>query len=118
MSKYQENQNVVLGFIIGAAAGLAAGILLAPDSGEVTRQTIAKKATDLKGKANDLSGQLKDKANTLKGQVGTQLNSTIKTITDKTKSVTESVTGQNGKKAPKKPAGQSSPTSPNTDIVN
>lgn len=106
MSKYQENQNIVLGFIIGAAAGLAAGILLAPDSGEVTRQTIAKKATDLK-----------DKANNLKGQVGTQLNSTIKTITDKTKSVTSSVTGQNGKKAPKKPAGQSYPTSPNTDIV-
>jgi gas vesicle protein len=107
MSKYQENQNVVLGFIIGAAAGLAAGILLAPDSGEVTRQTIAKKATDLKGKANDL-----------KGQVGTQINSTIKTITDKTKTVAGSVTGQNGKKAPKKPAGQSTPNSPNTDIVN
>jgi len=122
MSKNQENQNIVLGFIIGAAAGLAAGILLAPETGEETRRTIAKKATDLKGKANTLKGQVGSQINTLKGQVGSQINtlkeqvgsqinSTISKISDKTKEVS----GQNGKKSPKKPAGQSNP---NTDIVN
>lgn len=104
MSNNQENQNIVLGFVIGAAAGLAAGILLAPESGQETRRTIAQKATDLK-----------DKANNLKGQVGSQINSTISKITKKDKSNTAGgANGSNAKKSPKKPAGQSNP---NIDIV-
>lgn len=104
MSNNQENQNIVLGFIVGAAAGLAAGILLAPESGQETRRTIAKKATDLK-----------DKANTLSGQVGSQINNTISKITKKDKTSPGAGTnGANAKKSPKKPAGQSNP---NIDMV-
>lgn len=48
-------QKSILGFLIGAAAGAIAGILLAPDSGEQTRQKIATKAKDYSG---DLGSQL------------------------------------------------------------
>lgn len=41
----------VLALIAGAAAGFAAGILLAPKSGAETRQDLKNKATEYKGKA-------------------------------------------------------------------
>jgi gas vesicle protein len=54
-----DNQNILLSFIIGAAAGVTAGLLLAPETGEETRRTITRKATNLKD------------------QVGSQINSTV-----------------------------------------
>lgn len=50
-----KNQKVVLGFILGVAAGAVAGILLAPESGEETRRKISDKAKNYK---DDLSGQI------------------------------------------------------------
>ena len=38
----------ILTFLGGAAAGVLAGILLAPKSGKETREVIAKRATDIK----------------------------------------------------------------------
>ncbi|NVO19169.1 MAG: YtxH domain-containing protein [Bacteroidetes bacterium] len=37
---------VIAGFLIGAAVGAVAGILLAPDKGSVTRKKIADKASE------------------------------------------------------------------------
>lgn len=68
-----------LGALIGAAAGLVAGILTAPKSGKETRADIKAKATEVKGKAvnkvNEVKGKaaevtedVKEKAEDLKGR--------------------------------------------------
>lgn len=41
------------GFLIGAAAGVVAGILLAPASGKESRKKLNDSAKDLKGKLNN-----------------------------------------------------------------
>jgi len=45
-----KNQKPLLSFIIGAAAGAAAGLLLAPSTGKETRKKLADEATSLKDK--------------------------------------------------------------------
>lgn len=54
-----DNQKTLLSFVVGAAAGVAAGILLAPYAGKDTRK------------------KLTDTATSLKGQVGTQFEDTL-----------------------------------------
>jgi gas vesicle protein len=57
-------------FLVGLAAGVIVGILLAPDKGSVTREKIANKASDLKDKFNDfidgLAGEADDLADEAK----------------------------------------------------
>ena len=43
----------IFAFIAGAAAGAAVALLLAPDSGEKTREKIRSKATDAVGTAKE-----------------------------------------------------------------
>jgi gas vesicle protein len=47
--------NVILGSLLGAAVGFAAGILLAPASGKETREGLANKAGELKGDISEAS---------------------------------------------------------------
>lgn len=69
---YQENSNSsdggagisVAALLLGAAAGVAAGILLAPSSGTEIRRKIADSATSLSGQL----GNLPDSARSLLGQ--------------------------------------------------
>ena len=51
-----------VGFLIGGAVGAIAGLLLAPQSGEETRDMIAKKSSDLYDKTEDSLKEIKDKA--------------------------------------------------------
>ena len=53
------------GFVVGAAVGAVAGILLAPQSGEETRELIAEKSKDLKDKANEIMANLQEKGDEL-----------------------------------------------------
>ena len=46
----ENTKNVIQGFLIGAAAGIVAGVLLAPGSGKDTRKKIADSAKDLSDK--------------------------------------------------------------------
>ncbi len=43
-----KTQSTLFALVAGFAIGAVAGILLAPDNGEKTRQKLAKKAEDLK----------------------------------------------------------------------
>ncbi len=49
--------NVILGTLIGVAAGLAAGVLLAPASGKDTRNMLGEKANEAKDAINDAANK-------------------------------------------------------------
>jgi len=53
------------GLVIGAFAGAIIALVLAPQSGEETRELIIGKAQEAKGKALDLASDLRDLANQL-----------------------------------------------------
>jgi gas vesicle protein len=55
-----NTQKTLLSFVLGAAAGVAAGMLLAPTTGKDTRKKIVDTANSLK---NDLGGQFGDTLN-------------------------------------------------------
>lgn len=43
-----NGQKILFSFLAGAAAGVVAGLLLAPDSGKEIRKKIVKRASDIK----------------------------------------------------------------------
>lgn len=53
MNKNNENEKTLLGFIVGAAAGVAVGMLLAPFAGEESRKKITDKAKTLNGQLGE-----------------------------------------------------------------
>lgn len=56
-----KSENFLTGVFVGAIAGLAAGILLAPDKGSETRRKIIDKGEDLADKVkNKVSGYSED----------------------------------------------------------
>jgi gas vesicle protein len=61
---------ILLGFLAGAVAGAAAGILFAPDKGSETRRKISEESNDLadnlKGKLNNLVDGVKEKFSSIK----------------------------------------------------
>lgn len=52
-----QSGNVILGTLIGAAIGFAAGILLAPQTGKETRDMLGEKASDAKDAINDVTAK-------------------------------------------------------------
>ncbi len=62
-----KESNLLTGIVIGAIVGTAAGILLAPESGEETRKKIAEKTSglkeDLESKFQDISEKIKNLEN-------------------------------------------------------
>ncbi len=69
-----DNQKTLLSFIVGAAAGVAAGMLLAPFSGQESRRKLAEGANSLKGKATDQWGNTTDKLSGLVDQAVSAVN--------------------------------------------
>ena len=65
----KDFSKVILSFIVGALAGAAAGVLLAPDKGKNTRKKVKKSIDDLSQKAkdsmDDLSAKVKDSVDDL-----------------------------------------------------
>ena len=65
----KNGSKILLSFIIGALAGAATGLLLAPNEGKVTRKKIKDSITDLSNKTketiNDLSEKTKETINDL-----------------------------------------------------
>jgi gas vesicle protein len=58
----KDFSKVMLSFIVGALAGAATGILLAPDKGRNTRKKIKNSIDDLSAKAKDSINDLSAKA--------------------------------------------------------
>jgi len=64
-----KTSNVILGFLSGAAIGLVAGILTAPDKGENTRAKIKDKVKDIKDLTDNISDNIEEKINQLNEQI-------------------------------------------------
>src|SRR4028119_452252 len=81
-----DNQSTLLSFLIGAAAGVAAGLLLAPYSGTESRKKIAQSANDLAGKVGDQWG---DTAEKLSGYVDSAVTAVTGAVNKAEKSVSD-----------------------------
>ena len=86
-----STSKVLLGVVVGLAAGAMAGILMAPDSGSNTRQKLSSRGQgmvdDLKGKFNDfLDGfmsqveTVKDDANDIADRAKSKIGETVKKV--------------------------------------
>lgn len=60
MANSNKAAKVLIGFILGVAAGAAAGVLMAPDKGKNTRKKLKKQAEDLKDNLVDTYGKYKE----------------------------------------------------------
>jgi gas vesicle protein len=69
----------VAGFLLGAVAGAAIGLVFAPQSGEETRQQIKDQTIELKGKAEEAGARsrtiLEDRVSKLESMVNRQSSS-------------------------------------------
>ena len=59
----------IAGFIVGGAIGAVAGILLAPKSGEETRNEIANGAKEMLRKADETAKQIQSKTDDAIGEL-------------------------------------------------
>ena len=86
-----STSKVLLGVVVGLAAGAMAGILMAPDSGSNTRKKLSDRGQgmvdDLKGKFNDfLDGfmshveTVKDEASDIADRAKNKIGETVKKV--------------------------------------
>ena len=64
-----QNGKIILSLLAGASAGIIAGLLLAPETGEETRSTLKKSASKLSDDLTKLFQEGLTKVNDLKGNV-------------------------------------------------
>ena len=62
MSDKESGSNFLVGFIIGAIAGVAIGFLYAPKSGKETRALLKQKASEVKERASAMTSRIKGSA--------------------------------------------------------
>jgi gas vesicle protein len=79
-----DTSKILVGFLVGAAAGALAGILFAPDKGSITRKKIANKTGDVtdsvKNSFNDFVDGLKGVYSDAKVEVA-EMNERVKSNT-------------------------------------
>jgi gas vesicle protein len=63
MSRYNNDGDVMLAFILGAAAGAAVALLFAPASGEETRSYLGEKAREGRDRAAEAARQGREALN-------------------------------------------------------
>ena len=56
-----ETKNLCAGILVGSIAGVAIGLLFAPQSGKETREQIGEKLDELQDKVIELTSKIKDK---------------------------------------------------------
>ncbi|HNS52561.1 MAG TPA: YtxH domain-containing protein [Anaerolineae bacterium] len=62
MSEDRQGLDFVVGFLIGALAGAAAAILMAPKSGEETRGLLRERGIELRDHADQLGAEVRKRA--------------------------------------------------------
>jgi len=68
MGKNQRGLEFLTGIFVGAGIGAAATLLLAPQSGEETREAIRERGFELKGRAEDVGDVSRKRAQDLGNQ--------------------------------------------------
>jgi gas vesicle protein len=56
MAEKDSGNSFLIGFVLGAIAGVAVGFLYAPKSGKETRTLLKEKIGEVRGKASELMG--------------------------------------------------------------
>lgn len=62
MDDRRDGVGFVFGLLVGALVGASIAVILAPQSGAETRETLRSKVYEVRGKAQGLVGELKDDA--------------------------------------------------------
>lgn len=60
MSEKEGGSSFLIGFIIGAVAGIAVGFLYAPKSGKETRALLKEKVGEVREKASEVTGRARE----------------------------------------------------------
>ena len=81
----KDFSKVMLSLIIGALAGAAAGVLLAPDKGKNTRKKVKKSMDDLSKKAKDSMDDLSKKAKDSMEDLSKKAKDSMEDLSAKTK---------------------------------
>lgn len=76
----ESSRNVVIGALVGLAVGVAAGIILAPQSGKETRKMIKDKAIEIKDLAEEKMVEIKDKAGKVIGVISEKYADDLKKV--------------------------------------
>lgn len=69
----ENTGKIILSLFVGAAIGAVAGILLAPDEGEMTRENLKNKIVDLKNQLLDLIEKGEDLASDKVKEIRTKI---------------------------------------------
>jgi gas vesicle protein len=62
MGEKEGGSSFLVGFIIGAIAGVAIGFLYAPKSGKETRALLKEKVGEVREKASEVTGRVREAA--------------------------------------------------------
>lgn len=70
----KRSSKLLAGLLIGAAAGTAAGILLAPQSGKDTRAKLRREANRLRDELENLAGDFSERASEIRKEIESRLS--------------------------------------------
>lgn len=80
----ENSSKIILGLLGAAAAGIAVGMLMAPEKGSEMRKKISEKMGDLSSHANDLVSYGKDKLEEVVNSVTKQADGLLQDATKRT----------------------------------